>query len=263
MSKIALFDLDGTLSEPRGLVSSEVCFQLHKLQQADIRVGIVTGSGLPYIVEQFSGFEGENQELLKLGKIELLPCNGTQRYLLDSKTKEFKLASPVHSMRDELGWSSWYRLQRFLADEQARIIRLWDNLPYTGNFVSYRTSLLNWCPIGRDAGPGDRKIFEEFDKRDGFRRGYLNILRGGFEDVRIQVTVKLGGSTSFDIYPRGWDKSFALRWYPDNLVWFVGDRCAIDGNDHEIYEEVRKFNRGIQVSSPAEIPESVEKIILS
>lgn len=263
MSGAVLFDLDGTLSEPRGLVSDETCLELIRLQDSGLKVGIVTGSGLQYILEQFRGFNSEVSKNLVANNIELLPCNGTQRYLPQGDASQFKMVSPVISMRDELGWSAWYRLQRFLAEEQARIIRLWDNLPYTGNFVSYRTSLLNWCPIGRDAVTEDRKIFEDFDRRDNFRRSYLNILKGGFEDIRIPVTVKLGGSTSFDIYPRGWDKSYALRWYVGEEVWFVGDRCGIDGNDHEIYMSVKSFNRGIEVTSPADIPDVVQKILSS
>ena len=263
MSGVVLFDLDGTLSEPRGPVSDETCRELIRLQDSGFRVGIVTGSGLQYVLEQFRGFGSEVSKNLVSNNIELLPCNGTQRYLPQGDGKDFKMVSPAISMRDELGWSAWYRLQRFLAEEQARIIRLWDNLPYTGNFVSYRTSLLNWCPIGRDAGPEDRKIFEDFDRQDNFRRSYLNVLKGGFEDIRISVTVKLGGSTSFDIYPRGWDKSYALRWYSGEEVWFVGDRCGIDGNDHEIYVAVKSFNRGIEVKSPADIPDVINTILNS
>lgn len=261
MSGVVLFDLDGTLSEPRGPVSDEICRELIRLQDSGLKVGIVTGSGLEYIVEQFRRFSSDESRKLVSQGLELLPCNGTQRYLPEGENFQFSMVSPVISMRNEMGRVSWHRLQRFLAEEQSRIIRIWDNLPYTGNFVSYRTSLLNWCPIGRDAQPEDRKIFEDFDRKENFRRSYLNVLKGGFEDIKISVTAKLGGSTSFDIYPQGWDKSYALRWYSGDEVWFVGDRCKIDGNDHEIYEAVKKFNRGIEVSSPEDIPDSVKKIL--
>ena len=57
-------------------------------------------------------------------------------------------------------------------------------------------------------------------------------LRGMLKDV----TIKLGGDTSFDIYPAGWDKTYGLKHFSGWDVWFVGDRCDIDGNDFEIYQ---------------------------
>ena len=39
------------------------------------------------------------------------------------------------------------------------------------------------------------------------------------------VEVKLGGSTSFDIFPKGWDKTYVMN-HLDNYshIYFVGDK---------------------------------------
>ena len=51
------------------------------------------------------------------------------------------------------------------------------------------------------------------------------------------ITLKFGGDTSFDIYPKGWDKTYALRHFSDKTVWFVGDRArSPKGNDYEIFQ---------------------------
>ncbi len=83
--------------------------------------------------------------------------------------------------------------------------------------------MINWCPIGRNATNSDRNSFTQFDKSSGvssFRRTLLKNLVEEFENSRIPVTVKLGGETSFDIYPNGWDKTFALTHFPDHEVYF-------------------------------------------
>ena len=56
------------------------------------------------------------------------------------------------------------------------------------------------------------------------------------------ITVKFGGSTSFDIYPNGWDKRYCLTHFADWETWFVGDRCEEGGNDQELYEHL--FDEG-------------------
>ena len=260
MKGVVLFDLDGTLCEPRKTVSPDTVSELRLLLRNGYKVGIVTGSGLDYITEQF---ERHDLDLLKNSGVELLPCNGTQRYLrpADFSYGVWSLVSPVISMREVLGPITWQRLQLLLADKQAHVIRLWPDLPYTGNFVSYRGSMVNWCPIGRDSGHEERKVFESFDRKNNFRHRKLEILREECYKLSIPVTVKLGGLTSFDIYPKGWDKSYALRWYVNESVWFVGDRVGPDGNDHEIYEAVKKSDRGFEVKDPADIHNVVHKIL--
>ena len=60
----------------------------------------------------------------------------------------------------------------------------------------------------------------------------------------------MGGDTSFDIYPTGWDKTYALKYFENRTCWFVGDRCSPGGNDYEIYELLKKSNRAFQTSNP-------------
>jgi len=49
--KTVLFDMDGTLTKPRKVISSQMCSQLIELSQK-AKVVIVTGSGIDYIEEQ-------------------------------------------------------------------------------------------------------------------------------------------------------------------------------------------------------------------
>jgi hydroxymethylpyrimidine pyrophosphatase-like HAD family hydrolase len=73
---IVLFDMDGTLTEPRGKFNTELLLDLRRLSKhADI--GIVTGSDIDYINQQM-------EKLIKYSELRyithLLPCNGTKYF---------------------------------------------------------------------------------------------------------------------------------------------------------------------------------------
>jgi len=124
--------------------------------------------------------------------------------------------------------------------------------------------MINWCPIGRNATNSDRNSFTQFDKSSGvssFRRTLLKNLVEEFENSRIPVTVKLGGETSFDIYPNGWDKTFALTHFPDHEVYFLGDRCGDNGNDKEIFDALQP-HRSFWVDDTKHTNEILKTIIL-
>jgi phosphomannomutase len=110
--------------------------------------------------------------------------------------------------------------------------------------------MINWCPIGRNANNVQRKEFINYDKQSGFREKGILKLRTKIDRLCPgKVIVKMGGDTSFDIYPTGWDKTYALRHFPDKNVWFVGDRCEPSGNDYEIYEALRPEGRSFKTTS--------------
>ena len=74
------------------------------------------------------------------------------------------------------------------------------------------------------------------------------------------VTIKLGGDTSFDIYPEGWDKTYALKHFPESQwdCFFVGDRCNPTGNDYEIFEHLNAQERAFETSGPEETIEIID-----
>ena len=146
---------------------------------------------------------------------------------------------------------------------QAKIIEEHD-IPLTGNFVQNRQSMINWCPIGRSAKREERKIFTEIDESCRVRAKYLNILVDEIESNNIDVTVKLGGDTSFDIYPTGWDKTYALTHFEggDWSFWFVGDRCYPTGNDYEIFSLLKDSGRAFETGGPEETIEIIDFHIL-
>ena len=250
MAEIVLFDLDGTLTPPRQGITKENLVKLTELS-AFARVGIVTGSTLDYVKEQvpLDAFEHG---------VEALPCNGTERWRYVNG--HWQSIVVPKSMMNFLG-REWRDLHLILSKLQQEVMENVKDIPLTGNFVSARSSMLNWCPIGREADRASRTWFESFDGRNNFREGILALLKLRLMKLQTPLVAKLGGSTSFDIYPVGWDKTYALNHFPDDTVWFVGDRCAPNGNDYEIYEAVKVYGRAYHVDSHEETSAIIDEII--
>lgn len=251
MRDVVLFDLDGTLTPPRQRITNENLEKLIELS-AYTRVGIVTGSTLEYVKEQVDTAAFEHG-------IEVFPCNGTEHWRLVGGQWHSQVTPK--SMMNHMG-AEWRELHLILNKLQGEFLQSVNDAPITGNFVSSRSSMVNWCPIGRESGNSSRTWFESFDNRNNFRTGLLALLKLRLMPLRTELVTKLGGSTSFDIYPGGWDKTYVLNHFKDDTVWFVGDRCLPDGNDYEIYEKLNQHQRAFHVSDCTETSSVIDEIIV-
>ena len=258
---IVLFDMDGTLTEPRQKMSRSMVAALTKLQKNNFNIGIVTGSGMHYLKEQcleiFEDFSFDHE------KVYYFPCNGTQ-YIRYENRKEKVVYST--SMEEEIGTKDYRDIIYMLIENQLRIKRtLYGKLvPLTGNFIDCRGSMINWCPIGRNATHDDRKKWVELDQQHNIRNNFIDCYFRS--PIYESVEVKLGGSTSFDIFPLGWDKTYALRNFKkEEEVWFVGDKCDELGNDKELYDAIKLRSSGesFKTNGPIKTIEIIEKFILS
>ncbi len=258
---IVLFDMDGTLAPARKPVTREVVAALRKLTRFKrATVGIVTGSGMDYVIEQCTPIWGSSAGC-NPENIVLMPCNGTQ--VFECKSAEAGIYEETHavSVIEKLKKQKYKKLISKLLELQIDTIS--DNkIPLTGEFISYRGSLINWCPIGRAATDEQREEFIKLDKKNNIRAIQLDALREFCMSKKIDVTCSLGGQTSIDIYPIGWDKSYALKHAGDALCWFVGDKCTGTGNDKQIYDALVDTGRAFQTTGPEETVEIIlDKII--
>jgi len=79
------------------------------------------------------------------------------------------------------------------------------------------------------------------------RATMISVLQEKF--AAMDLTFSIGGQISFDVFPRGWDKTFCLQYVSDfETVHFFGDKTYAGGNDHEIFESDRTV--GHTVTSP-------------
>jgi phosphomannomutase len=64
-----------------------------------------------------------------------------------------------------------------------------------------------------------------FSKEHGVRAAFVKVLQEKFADYGL--TFSIGGQISFDIFPNGWDKTYALRHVEKegfDEIHFFGDK---------------------------------------
>ena len=255
MKKLFLFDMDGTLTPARKKMSYDVLAYLEKLQRAGWDIGIISGSDMNYIEQQCDLLFDLTP--IDVKSIHFLPCNGTKYYKGFKKVWEY-------DMRSKLGSNFMNNLYKALLGFQGNIVAMYLSVPLTGNFFQMRGSVLNWCPIGRNAMQADREKWIELDSKHYIREFFINHFNDEFN--ANEITIKMGGETSFDIYPKGWNKTFPLDKEPFSKydkIYFAGDRCQPNGNDEELYNHLNKKEncKGFNVNNPEETISLIKKTI--
>lgn len=260
LKPIILFDMDGTLTPARENIAWSTVVKLKDLQKyADI--GIVSGSPYSYI-EQQMGLAWREINSLKPTDLLIMPCNGTQVYkFITSGAKPSFIQTHTSNMIDFLGKDVYRILISILTDLQNQVIEDYINMPLSGNFISFRGSMINWCMIGRDADHTMRTMFTELDIHTSVRTKLKQQLDSELSIAGIDnMTTTLGGSTSIDIYPSGWDKTYCLKHIDENrTVYFVGDKCQDGGNDRTLFEH--KKTNAYETSGPQETLNIIDNII--
>ena len=239
--------MDGTLTPARKSMPRDVAEKLYMLHNNGYDIGIISGSGLNYILEQCGVFF--NVYGTRLDNLKIYPCNGTKYFTWDTKNCEPRKIYNS-SIRTELGDNKLKRVLNALLNYQIDLMNNYEfsnRFNYTGTFVDYRESIINWCPIGRNANFSDRAVFEDLDEYFKIRQRFARVLNK--DPTFSGLSIKIGGATSFDIYPHGWDKTFPMNGNSEKSgmsvydeIYFVGDKCHPGGNDYELYEYVRNLN---------------------
>jgi phosphomannomutase len=256
MSKsIVLFDMDGTLTEPRASIQENMIVAIANLLESS-EVGIVTGSDSDYVFQQCK-ILFENKYIDKT-KLHLYPCNGTKAFKWSIESGSYEEVYSI-SMIEELGQDAYNSILSSCLHHQSSIATI-HNLPYTGTFLHYRGSMLNWCPIGRSANLDQRSSWIKNDSHHKIRDHFHKLLVRDISKAGIPVTVALGGSTSFDIYPNGWDKTYVTKHLTGYKIIFVGDKCTGTGNDKTLYDLLQPAD-SYETKSPSMTIELIEKII--
>ena len=260
---VVLFDMDGTLTPPRKKLSPIVLPTL-RVVSTQAKIGIVTGSPFEYVEQQISELWGPSG--IDKSQLMLMPCNGTQVYLWNRVSDKFEIRYST-DIKDFLikefnseftGKDAYTHLVKEILELQLDFLERFDITDVSGNFVSYRGSLVNWSMIGRDADDTLRNKFELMDKEFSVRKRLRKSLRVRLDTSGFSaLDCALGGATSIDIYPEGWDKTHALQHLEDADVWFWGDRCTEHGNDRAIYEALGPGSRSFETTGPTDLVKSL------
>jgi len=239
LKTLCLFDVDGTLSLARQHASPEMIKTLRALRKIMV-IGFVGGSDLSKITEQvpFDEFDyafAENGVVaFKLGKA--LPSKSFITFLGEEKYK------PLVNF-----------ILHYIADLDTPVKR--------GTFVEFRTSMINVTPLGRNATIQERLDFQALDLKMGYRTTLVKALQEKFPDYGL--TYSIGGQISIDVFPNGWDKTYALGRVADehfDEIHFFGDKTYKGGNDYEIFNDPRTI--GHAVTNPGHTIQIIEELFL-
>jgi len=224
---VCLFDVDGTLSPSRQTASAEMKACLARLRSRCL-VGVVSGSDLSKIKEQLG------PDLLTEFDF-VFTENGLVAHQ-DGAHLESR------SIADELGDEKLQDLINFALLYMSKL-----KLPVKrGTFVEFRTGLINFCPVGRSCSQTERDAFAAFDAANGIRTKFVEALKKEFP--RENLTFAIGGQISIDVFPKGWDKRYCLKFLPSDqfeAIHFFGDKTGPGGNDHEIFEDDRTIGHAV------------------
>ena len=130
-----------------------------------------------------------------------------------------------------------------------------------GTFIEFRSGMINISPIGRNCSKDERDEFEQFDSIHQIRKTMIGMLKNEFSDLNLSYSI--GGQISFDVFPKGWDKTYCLNFIDSNefdQIYFFVDKTEPGGNDWEIYINPRVC--GHSVKSPEDTKNICEKIFI-
>jgi len=239
---LALFDVDGTLTLPRGEITAEMSDFMAGLR-GRITTGVVGGSDMD-----------KQKEQLGPRTFDMFDYNFGENGLVAYKAGE-KLAETTLS--DHLGNDKIQKLVNWVLRYLSELI-----LPIKrGTFIEYRTGMMNISPIGRNCSRSERDDFEKYDDEHQVRSKMIEAMKAEFADYGLAYSI--GGQISFDVFPTGWDKTYCLQYFPEEEfaeVHFFGDKTDPGGNDHEIFSHARTV--GHKVTGPDQTREICEGLFM-
>ncbi len=234
--KLIALDLDGTLTqhrEPLGEKNREVLNKLSKKYKL-----IMVGAGqVARIFNQMGGYP-----------IDIIGNYGLQYATYNEKTRSLDIKRDEH-----------FPIKREKIEEKVNFLRNKHGFTsYRGEGVELHASGCVTIPIlGTQAIQADKLAFDPDRKK---RRAFLGEVASLFEDYNVFV----GGSSSFDMSPKPYNKYYALDLYcreneiAHNEVAFVGDDYGEGGNDESVYKS--DFNY-IKIDNYLDFDKAVEELL--
>ena len=212
MVKVFAFDLDGTLTQHKTLLDDKNRAILEKLSE-NHKLIMVGAGDYNRIHKQLGGFP-----------IDIIGNYGMQYAKYEDG--ELKL------VRDD----ALACPDRTEVEEKVRVMReKYGFTKFAGNSVEFHASgCLTFAILGTAAKQEDKL---SFDPDRSKRRAFYGEVCEAFSDYNVFV----GGSSSFDMAPKPYNKYYALDLYckekgfTHDEVIFVGDDYGTGGNDESVY----------------------------
>lgn len=236
MVKLIAFDLDGTLTQHKTKLSDKHRAVLEKLNEKYMLV--MAGAGqCERIFAQMNNFP-----------IDIIGNYGMQYAKYNEITKSLDM---VYDIKEEC--------KREICEERVTMLRKkYGYTDYTGDNVEYHTSgCITFPLLGTKARIEDKLAFDP--DRAKRRKFYRDV-----EETFPEYNVFVGGSSSFDMAPKPYNKYYALDKYcaekniKHDEVVFVGDDYGTGGNDESVYRSDFGF---VTVDNYLDFPERMKFLL--
>lgn len=231
MKSLILFDVDGTLTRSRLTIEKPMLETLKSLTNLEeIDIGIVGGSDIKKQKEQL----GEKN--LKLFKW-IFSENG-----LDAYKNGIQIS--CENIVEKMGEESFTKLVNICLLNLSKC----KNPVKRGTFIEYRNGMLNISPVGRKCSQEEREKFSKDDDINKYRQQLIKSIKSEWNNYMVnsdicttELSFSVGGQISIDIFPKGWDKTYCLKFVEEKYkkIYFFGDKTHEGGNDHEIFMDER------------------------
>lgn len=252
--KLIIFDLDGTLTESKQPLTSEMAALVAKLLAAT-RVAVISGGAFPQFLKQVVDKLPSDTNFANL---YILPTSGAAFY-------EFHPSTSLKASNSE--WNKIYeeRLSEKEADkietamrEAASTTGLIDfsELAY-GERIEYRGGQVTLSALGQEAPLAEKKVWDP----DHVKR---HILQENIAARLPEFSVGIGGATSIDVSKREIDKAYGIRQLCNRLgisesdALYVGDELESGGNDEAVYKTMAQTK---SVANPTETAQFIENLL--
>lgn len=234
--KLVAFDLDGTLTQHRTKVPEKHRQILVKLSKK-YKLLMVGAGQCHRIFTQMEEFP-----------IDIIGNYGMQYARYNSDIKDIEM---VYDIREDCNREEAERKVTYLREK-------YGYTEFAGDNVEYHISgCITFPVLGTKADINDKVAFDPDRKK---RRAFYPEVKELFSDYNVFV----GGSSSFDMAPKPYNKYFALDKYCKEQgilhseAVFVGDDYGEGGNDESVYNSDFNF---IKIDNYLDFPECI-KILL-
>lgn len=218
-SDCIVFDMDGTLAVSKGPITPGMATVLNQLLSVK-KVAVISGGSWEQFEKQFISFLSKEH----MDNLIILPTSGAAMYLYEHGVWQKKY-SEVIPLAERV---------RVIEELKSALKRVGYHEEETyGKIIEDRFSQITFSGLGQEA-PFEKKSLWDPDQKK--RQMIASVLRSNIPEY----TVTLGGASSIDITPGGFDKAYGVERLSKTLsiplekIVFVGDKLDPGGNDYPV-----------------------------
>ena len=233
MTKLIIFDLDGTLAESKQPLTVEMAAYLARLL-AIPRVAVISGGALPQFLKQVVAQLPKSADLANL---YLLPTSGAALYEHNSPSTSLGTSADAWNKiyEERLSEKEAHTIEAAMraAAEETGLINFREQS--WGERIEYRGGQVTLSTLGQQAPLALKKAWDPTHAK-------RHKLQANIAERLPEFSAGIGGVTSIDVTKRGVDKAYGIRKLCERLninesdALYVGDELESGGNDEAVYK---------------------------